>query len=181
MSSGSACWILWLTPMDWLALSIGRSGSQPLEYSILNADRKSSLTSVFEDWIKETEANQRVLEEREKEFIEIFNIKDYDDVSVVNKISKSLMRINIADWERDNSKDVLAFVDNLCKTIKERKFISEVMDSNFNNLDINDNEEISVMGNLLKNNIEEIFEEFGDSISNEEKIKILTNLIKKMM
>lgn len=91
------------------------------------------------------------------------------------------MRINIADWERDNSKDVLAFVDNLCKTIKERKFISEVMDSNFNNLDINDNEEISVMGNLLKNNIEEIFEEFGDSISNEEKIKILTNLIKKMM
>lgn len=34
MSSGSACWILWLTPMDWLALSIGRSGSQPLEYSI---------------------------------------------------------------------------------------------------------------------------------------------------
>lgn len=148
---------------------------------ILNADRKSSLTSVFEDWIKETEANQRVLEEREKEFIEIFNIKDYDDVSVVNKISKSLMRINIADWERDNSKDVLAFVDNLCKTIKERKFISEVMDSNFNNLDINDNEEISVMGSLLKNNIEEIFEEFGDSISNEEKIKILTNLIKKMM
>ena len=34
MSSGSACWILWLTPMDWLALSIGRSGSQPLEYSL---------------------------------------------------------------------------------------------------------------------------------------------------
>lgn len=33
MSSGSACWILWLTPMDWLALSIGRSGSQLLEYS----------------------------------------------------------------------------------------------------------------------------------------------------
>ena len=35
MSSGSACWILWLTPMDWLALSIGRSGSQPLEYSFV--------------------------------------------------------------------------------------------------------------------------------------------------
>lgn len=35
MSSGSACWILWLTPMDWLALSIGRSGSQPLEYSLM--------------------------------------------------------------------------------------------------------------------------------------------------
>ena len=41
MSSGSACWILWLTPMDWLALSIGRSGSQPLEYSI------SGMTDTF--------------------------------------------------------------------------------------------------------------------------------------
>ncbi|MDC0829154.1 LysR family transcriptional regulator substrate-binding protein, partial [Faecalitalea cylindroides] len=30
--------ILWLTPMDWLALSIGRSGSQPLEYSIMRKD-----------------------------------------------------------------------------------------------------------------------------------------------
>ena len=40
MSSGSACWILWLTPMDWLALSIGRSGSQPLEYSLQENERR---------------------------------------------------------------------------------------------------------------------------------------------
>ena len=54
MSSGSACWILWLTPMDWLALSIGRSGSQPLEYSIAMSNsvfkrikRKTNFQSFF--------------------------------------------------------------------------------------------------------------------------------------
>ena len=45
MSSGSACWILWLTPMDWLALSIGRSGSQPLEYSLKRLPRTCSFQS----------------------------------------------------------------------------------------------------------------------------------------
>ena len=57
MSSGSAFWILWLTPMDWLALSIGRSGSQPLEYSkvkqIINITRTSgpkvSQKEIFDD------------------------------------------------------------------------------------------------------------------------------------
>ena len=37
------------------------------------------------------------------------------------------------------------------------------------------------MGSLLMNNIEEAFEEFADSVSNEEKIKILTKLIKEMI
>lgn len=46
MSSGSACWILWLTPMDWLALSIGRSGSQPLEYSQTNQLSKKASTKL---------------------------------------------------------------------------------------------------------------------------------------
>ena len=48
MSSGSACWILWLTPMDWLALSIGRSGSQPLEYSIIVNNQTSIIRRLGE-------------------------------------------------------------------------------------------------------------------------------------
>ena len=51
MSSGSACWILWLTPMDWLALSIGRSGSQPLEYSLIVIAKCSESQTVGSDVI----------------------------------------------------------------------------------------------------------------------------------
>ena len=59
--------------------------------------------------------------------------------------------------------------------------ISEIIDVSYNDLTEKNNEEMSVMGNLLKNNIEEVFDEFGDSVSNEEKIKILTKLIGEMM
>ena len=34
---------------------------------------------------------------------------------------------------------------------------------------------------LLKNNVEDIFDEFGDSVSNEEKISILNSLIKELL
>lgn len=49
MSSGSACWILWLTPMDWLALSIGRSGSQPLEYSLKRLEPSDDIDDELMD------------------------------------------------------------------------------------------------------------------------------------
>ena len=57
MSSGSACWILWLTPMDWLALSIGRSGSQPLEYSV-NFNTTMSVYAHVDDKKKQNIVNE---------------------------------------------------------------------------------------------------------------------------
>lgn len=148
---------------------------------ILKSDSKSSLLSVFEDWIHEVDANQRILESKEKEFISIFNEKDYDDISIVNKISKLLVRTNVADWEKDNSTEILLFIENLYNTIRSKKFIYDITNIDKKESRYEDNEEISVMGNLLKNNIEDIFEEFADSVSNEEKIKILSRLIKKML
>ena len=42
-------------------------------------------------------------------------------------------------------------------------------------------QEITALGSTLKNNIEDSLEEYGDSISESEKIKILLQLIKKYM
>ena len=47
------------------------------------------------------------------------------------------------------------------------------------NLTSSDN--ISALGNTMKNNIEEIIEEYGSSISEEEKVNILLNIMKKFM
>lgn len=43
------------------------------------------------------------------------------------------------------------------------------------------NSEISSLGNTLKNNIEDSIDEYGDSISESEKIKILLEIVKKFM
>ena len=43
------------------------------------------------------------------------------------------------------------------------------------------NVEISSIGKTLKNNIEDSIEEYGNSISESEKIKILLDIVKKFM
>ena len=43
-----------------------------------------------------------------------------------------------------------------------------------------ENVEISAMGRLLMNNIDEAFEEFGDSVSNEEKIAIMMKYLNRL-
>lgn len=148
---------------------------------IINADSKSSLTSAFQDWIRDTKANQRILEDKEKSFITVFDSKDYDDVSMINLISKNIVRTNVSDWEKNNSNEILDFIKKLYDTIDDKKLTSEVIDATNMVVEQDDNAEISMMGNLLRNNIEEVFEEFAESVSNEEKIMILTKLIKEMI
>ena len=43
------------------------------------------------------------------------------------------------------------------------------------------NDNISVIGNTMKNNIEEIISEYGNSLSEEEKISVLVDIIKNYM
>ena len=43
------------------------------------------------------------------------------------------------------------------------------------------NEAISILGDTLKNNIEDVLDEYGDSISESEKITILLDIIGKYM
>lgn len=145
------------------------------------ADTKSSLISIFEDWIFETHADQKILTDKEKTFITLFNNKDYDDISMINLISKNIVHLKIADWERDYSNEILDFIQNIRDNIEDRSSSSDLVKKlPFLEQTIDEND-ISVIGNMLLNNVEEVFEEFADSVSNEEKIKILTKLIKEMI
>ena len=148
---------------------------------IFNADVHSSLLSTLEDWVYDSKANQRILEDKEKTFISLLDAKDYDDISMMNSISKNLVRIKIADWDKDNTKEILDFIEQLSISIRDRKLTSEIIKTDIISSGTEDNNEISVMGNMLMNNIEEALDEFGESVSNEEKIRILTKLIKEMI
>lgn len=165
--------------MDKVVYQFSKNLAQKVK-ELFDADAKSSLASVFEDWISETNANQRILEDKEKTFVSLFETKDYDDISMINSISKNLIRTKIADWEKDNTDEILNFISTLRDSIESKKLITELVETS-SVASITDEEEISVMGSLLMNNIEEAFEEFADSVSNEEKIKILTKLIKEMI
>lgn len=148
---------------------------------LFSSSSNCSLYSAIEDWIIESSANDRVLDNREREFINLFKTADYDDISLMNNFSKIIIGIKIVDWENDNSEEVLLFIKTISKGIYSKKEISDIIENrNVVNSSFNINE-LSDMGYLLKNNIENTLYEFGDSVSNEEKIAILTNMINKIL
>ena len=93
------------------------------------------------------------------------------------------MNVKLTDWDRDKSEPILSFVKNLIETIESKKYIDEVLTDGIRSdmLEVNEDIEVSPMAQMLLDNIESTFEEFGESVTNEEKVNILQKLINKML
>lgn len=148
-----------------------------------NGDSRSSLYNVIADWITLTKANNRLLEDDEKSFISLFDQKNYNDEYLLNEISKNILNVKLTDWNRDKSEPILSFVKNLIETIGSKKYIDEVLADGIGSdmLEVDEDIEVSPMAQMLLDNIESTFEEFGESVTNEEKVNILQKLINKML
>lgn len=146
-----------------------------------NSDLRSSLYNVIKDWIQLNKADKKLLEDDEKNFISLFEQKNYNDNALLNEISKSILNIKLTDWDCDNSGKILSFIRILTNEMDSKKMIEDVI-SNKNNEFVNQEQiEVSPMGQMLLDNIESVIDEFGESITNEEKINILKGLINKML
>ena len=148
-----------------------------------NGSSSGSLYNVITDWINLTKANNRLLEDDEKSFISLFEQKNYNDEYLLNEISKNILNVKLTDWDRDKSDLILSFINKLIETIESKKFIDEVIADSIGSdkLEVNEEIEVSPMAQMLLDNIESAFEEFGESVTNEEKVNILQKLINKML
>lgn len=131
-------------------------------------------------WIEKNEIKSKILENKEKEFIKVFDVKNYNDVNLVNSISKVVLGTRITDWNKDKKEELLTQLKLIKEGSVKRAKVSVNVSDNLNTVEYQ-NVEISKIGKLLKNNVEDIFDEFGDSVSNEEKISILSSLIKELL
>ncbi|MGN1399299.1 MAG: hypothetical protein ACI4WG_04800 [Erysipelotrichaceae bacterium] len=142
---------------------------------VFNADSKASLYNVFADYISETSAKNRYLEDEEKAVVAVFDEKIFDDSLCLNEISQVMFSTKITDWERNLQEDLLGKIKKFKESIPKRSIIVD------NKIDtVSYGKELSKMGNLLKNQILDAFEEFNDSVSNEEKAQILTQIFLKI-
>ena len=105
----------------------------------------------------------------------------FDDVDGVNDLANSCLGSFIEDWTIDRSEELVSRIQDFLTEISVSKRI-DVTQSSLDNLlkEIN-YENRSEMGTLFQNGIESVIEEFGDSISSEEKIAILSSLLKKYL
>lgn len=142
--------------------------------------KDESLFNSVDAWIENNDIRSKILENKEKDFVRIFDVQNYNDVNLVNSISKVVLGTRITDWNKDKKEELLAQLKLIKEGSVKRAKVSVNVSDNLNTVEYQ-NVEVSKIGKLLKNNVEDIFDEFGDSVSNEEKISILNSLIKELL
>ena len=140
----------------------------------------SSIKMGIHDFI-EKNANEKyklVVSEKNKNLLQCLkNDMTFDNVESTKKICKSVLNSHIEDWDNDYSlkieEELIGFKDEIINAEKVENTNDLILNSSY--------EDISPIGSLFKTNIESILEEYSDSISTNEKIMILSELIKKML
>ena len=118
-------------------------------------------------------------------------ISKRDDDFIIEKLAKIVTGLNIDDWQDITEKYYLHDIHKIKDTITNYK--KEIKAKSSNSYDIIflvsgekmhktfQNTEISVTGSTLYNNIEEVFDDYAESIDVNEKRNILMKLLKKYM
>lgn len=159
---------------------------------VLNKNFKGSLTSLLKELFDNNnlENSLTIYDLNTKEFINyIKNVTTHDENDVIEKLSKIVTGFYIEDWQPLDLSNYTDGLTNIIDNIKNSN--TEVIDKSNRLLLINgtdklekyivSSEEISAIGNTMRNNIEEVINEYGDSLSEQEKISVLVNIIKKYM
>ena len=118
----------------------------------------------------------------------ISEMTTHDDNVIINKVCKIVTGFYIEDWKIDDINNYLHELNEIKKKventiIKTEEIQTITLMSGDKKIEktISSDIEISALGSTMKNNIEEIIEEYGNSLNEEEKINILLDIIKKIM
>lgn len=142
-----------------------------------------NLSEVKKKHLYDTSAN-KVLN-----FVE--NLETEDEVAIVEKLTNMVTGLNVEDWNDDILKEYLMEIGRIKHTIDS--YTDEVAVENNLSYQISYNidgkivertfehEEVSQIGSTLINDVEQIFEDYGDSIDANEKRNILMKLLQKYM
>ena len=149
-----------------------------------NIDELTCLKMGLNEWIKNNNYNQKmILSETSRNCYNcIVNELDFNDLNSINLISKKLLNLYIEDWDSDKSELLQEELNKFINELSTAQIIDSDGSNNLNNIiDSFKDDELSPMGDLLKNNLESIFDEFSDSVTPNEKIAILSELINKLL
>lgn len=161
---------------------------------IINIEFKGSISSLMKEWyqLNDLENSNVIYNMDTRNIIEYVRVLDtHNENDIIKSFSKILTGYYVEDWNSQYNKLYIEKLNNLINEINnnKNKIITEkhnkimfydenknvkekVLDSEF---------EISPIGNTMKNNIEELIEEYGEALTENEKVNILIDLMKKYM
>ncbi len=159
---------------------------------IFNKNHKGSLNSLLKDWLidNELESSNMIFDIKTRELIEyVKELTTHDENDIIEKISKIVTGFYIEDWqpnEINNFKEELEKIINNINELDQNSVDSSnkiTLISGDEKIEkyLSNSDELSALGNTMKNNIEEIINEYGDSLTEQEKISVLIDIMKKYM
>lgn len=159
---------------------------------IFNKNYKGSLNSLLKDWLidNKLESSNIIFDIKTRELIEyVKELTTHDENDIIEKISKIVTGFYIEDWqptEMNNLKEELQKIINNVKESDQKNAdcsnkITLINGSEKIEKYLSSDDELSALGNTMKNNIEEIINEYGDSLTEQEKISVLIDIMKKYM
>ena len=114
---------------------------------------------------------------------------DFNEINVISALAKNITALAIEDWNDDTvnkfTENIRRVIDNVKKYEQNETAGNEQQASISLNIDGVTYEknladtEISAIAETTLNNIEEILEDYGDSITAQERISVLLKLLKK--
>ena len=120
-----------------------------------------------------------VLNESNSNILSMFENLSFNDLEALNQISNTVLGTYIEDWSNDRSDELLERINLFLKELVSSKKINTSVSSIDSLLEDISYSEKSPMGLLFQNSIESVLDEFGESVSTEEKIAILSAMLKK--
>lgn len=158
---------------------------------IINSNYKGSLSTLLIELNKELDSavKNSIYDIRTKNFISyIDSLNTHDEHDVIENLAKIFTSFYVEDWQSNQNRE---YINNLKETIEKlnapvgesddsQKIVlingEQTIEKNISSFD-----NISALGKTMKNNIEDIINEYGGSISEEEKVNILLTVMKKYM
>lgn len=158
---------------------------------ILNDKYNGSLSNNIKLWYGslENEKKTHLYSGSTNEFIKFASNIENNDINNINTITKIFTGLFIEDWNDETINDFLIEFEASIKSVENYEISSEgsnkgtikiIIDEDENSLEKSFNKtEISEIGSMLLNAINESIDDFGESIDDNEKRNILMNILER--
>ena len=157
---------------------------------LFNDEFKGSLNLLLKEWYSNNklDVSPTIYDFKTKRLIEyIKNLATYNENDIIEELSKIITGLYVEDWSPN---EIQNYENDLKTIIKSIKSVDSIKSVNSNKLTLiygneklekylNLEDKISAIGNTMKNNIEEIINEYGESLSEQEKVSILIDIVKQ--
>lgn len=149
---------------------------------LFSIDQSSSLRMGLENFISYSLKGQSpIIDAKNSRIYKVISDLPYDGNSAISMLSYAAIGSYIEDWNSDRKSELIEALNNFKDVISEAKKIDTDELSIDSLLSNSSSVPISEMGQLMETTLQSTFDEYGGSVSNEEKIAILSKMLNKII